>query len=109
MALCRRSRREGRTTAGFQKVVEELDGQQLGWFFGEWLDNIGVPNLQTDDIVYKSAGGFRVTGTVKQDRDCFACRVKSRCRRSTSPRHPTIELSGKSTSFDISTFSMPRR
>jgi len=100
---------KGGTTAGFQKVAEELYGQQLGWFFGEWLDNIGVPNLQTDYIVYKSAGGFRVTGTVKQDRDLFRMPLEIEVQTVDKSATSTIELSGKSTSFDISTFSMPKK
>ena len=100
---------KGGSTAGFQKVAEELYGQQLGWFFGEWLDNIGVPNLQTDYIVYKSAGGFRVTGTVKQDRDLFRMPLEIEVQTVDKSATSTIELSGKSTSFDISTFSMPKK
>ncbi len=100
---------KGGTTAGFQKIAEELYGRQLGWFFGEWLDNIGVPNLQTEYVVYKSAGGFRVTGTVKQDRDLFRMPVEIEVQTVDKPVTATIDLSGKSTSFDIATFSMPRK
>jgi aminopeptidase N len=100
---------KGSTTAGFQKLAEEIYGKELGWFFGEWLDNIGVPNLQTDYVVYKGAGGFRVTGTVKQDRDLFRMPVDIEVQTADKPVTSTIELSGKSTSFDIATFSMPKK
>lgn len=100
---------KGGTTAGFQKLAEEIYGRELGWFFGEWLDNIGVPNLQTDYVVYKSASGFRVTGTVKQDRDLFRMPVDVEVQTVDNAVTSTIELSGKSTSFDIATFSMPRK
>jgi aminopeptidase N len=100
---------KGSTTAGFQKLAEEIHGKELGWFFGEWLDNIGVPNLQTDFVVYKSAGGFRVTGTIKQDRDLFRMPVDIEVQTNDKSVTSTIELSGKSTAFDIATFSMPKK
>jgi tetratricopeptide (TPR) repeat protein len=100
---------KGGTTAGFQKLAEEIHGRELGWFFGEWLDNIGVPNLQTDYVVYKSTSGFRITGTVKQDRDLFRMPLDVEVQTVDKPVTATIELSGKSTSFDIATFSMPKK
>jgi aminopeptidase N len=100
---------KGGTTSGFQKLAEEIYGKDLGWFFGEWLDSIGVPNLQTDYIIYKSASGFRVTGTVKQDRDLFRMPLEVEVQTVDRPVTTTIELNGKSTSFDIATFGMPKK
>ncbi len=99
----------GATTRAFQKLAEELYGKELGWFFGQWLDSIGVPNMQTDYIIYKTATGFRVAGTVKQDRDLFRMPLEIEVTTSDTPETTTIELSGKSTSFDVATFSAPKQ
>ncbi len=99
----------GATTRAFQKLAEEIYGKELGWFFGQWLDSIGVPNMQTDYIIYKTASGFRVAGTVKQDRDLFRMPLEIEVITSDKPETTTIELSGKSTSFDVATFSVPKQ
>ncbi|NWG12354.1 MAG: tetratricopeptide repeat protein [Acidobacteria bacterium] len=99
----------GATTRAFQRLAEELYGKELSWFFGQWLDSIGVPNLQTDYVIYKTPAGFRVAGTVKQDRDLFRMPLDIEVTTTDKPETTTIELSGKSTSYDVATFSAPRQ
>jgi tetratricopeptide (TPR) repeat protein len=98
----------GSTTA-FRKLAEKIYGQELGWFFAEWIDSIGVPMFQADYVILKTANGFRVSGTVKQDRDLFRMPVEVAVVSRGKEEVKTVDLSGKSTSFDISTFSMPTK
>jgi aminopeptidase N len=100
---------KGGSTAGFQKMAEKLHGKELGWFFTEWLDTIGVPSFNSDYVVFKTASGFRVSGTVKQDRDLFRMPVEVGIITDGKLETKTIELNGKSTSFDISSFTMPEK
>ncbi len=95
------------STAAFQKLAETLHGSELGWFFAEWIDTTGVPELQADYVVFKTNNGFRVSGTVKQDRDLFRMPVEIAIVSIDKQEIQTIELSGKSTAFDITGFSMP--
>ncbi len=96
-------------TASFQKLADKLNGKDLGWFFAEWIDTIGVPAFQSDYVVFKTASGFRVSGTVKQDRDLFKMPVEIAVVTEGKGETKTIELSGKSTPFDITSFSMPQK
>jgi aminopeptidase N len=100
---------KGGSTAGFRKMAEKLHGKELGWFFTEWLDTIGVPSFISDYVVFKTASGFRVSGTVKQDRDLFRMPVEVGIITDGKLETKTIELNGKSTSFDISSFTMPEK
>jgi len=93
----------------FQKLSEKVYGKELGWFFAEWIDTIGVPAFQSDYAVFKTNNGFRVSGSVKQDRDLFRMPVEVAVVTEGSEETKTVELSGKSTSFDISSFSMPQK
>lgn len=101
--------RTGGSSAGFQKLAEQVNGKSLGWFFTEWIDAIGVPDLETEYVVLKTASGFRVSGTVKQDRDLFRMPVEVAVVTSGKDAIKTVELSGKSTAFEIATTSMPKK
>ncbi len=96
------------STADFQKLAEQIYGKELGWFFAEWIDTIGIPNFQTDYVTYKTKDGFRVSGTVKQDRDLFRMPLEVEVVTKTKTERTTVELSGKSTPFDISTYTLPK-
>ena len=97
------------STAAFRKLAERIFDNDLGWFFAEWIDTIGVPEFQVDYVVYKTTSGFRVSGTVKQDRDLFRMPIEVAVVSGEKEEAKTVELNGKSTSFDISTFAMPDR
>jgi aminopeptidase N len=97
------------STASFQNLSEKIHGKQLGWFFTEWIDTIGVPEFESDYVVFKTPSGFRVSGTVKQDRDLFRMPVEVAVVSGDKEEIKTVELNGKSTSFDISSFSMPEK
>ncbi len=97
------------STASFQKLADKLNGKELAWFFAEWIDTIGVPAFQSDYVVFKTTNGFRVSGTVKQDRDLFRMPVEVGVVTDGKEETKIVELNGKSTSFDISSFSMPQK
>jgi aminopeptidase N len=94
-------------SAEFQKLAEKEYGRELNWFFTEWIDDIGVPELQTDYVIFKTSSGFRVSGTVTQDRDLFRMPVEIAVVSRDENVIRSVELSGKSASFDIETIAMP--
>jgi tetratricopeptide (TPR) repeat protein len=93
--------------AAFQKLAEKIYGKELGWFFAEWVDAVGVPAFQLEYVVSKTSRGFRVSGAVTQERDVFRMPVEIAVVCSGKEEIKTIELMGKSTSYDVSTFSKP--
>jgi len=103
----KQSHGSGGSTSEFRKLAEQAYGKELGWFFAEWIDTTGVPNLQTDYVIYKTREGFRVSGTVKQDRDLFRMPVEIEAQGEGKTERVTVELNGKSTPFDINTFTWP--
>ncbi len=97
----------GGSTSGIQEIAAKLYGEDIGWFFAEWIDTIGVPALQADYVIYKTHSGFRVVGTVNQDRDLFRMPIEVAIITREREVKDTIDLIGKSTPFDITTFAMP--
>jgi aminopeptidase N len=97
----------GGSTSSFQKLAERIYGKDLGWFFSEWIDAIGIPSLQADYVLMKTSSGFRISGSIKQERDLFRMPVEIAIVNGENKEVQSIELSGKSTAFDISVFAMP--
>ncbi len=100
---------KGGGTTDFQKLAEKIYGKELGWFFAEWVDATGVPSLQADYVIFKTQNGFRVSGTVKQDRDLFRMPIEIGVESGETKEIATVELNGKSSAFDVSSFSMPSK
>ncbi|MBN2242755.1 MAG: hypothetical protein JW793_08690 [Acidobacteria bacterium] len=99
----------GGSTEEFERMAESLYGKELGWFFTQWLDATGIPSLESDYVVYKTPDGFRVTGVVKQDRDLFRTPVEVALISGDRKLIEWIELNGRSSSFDITSFSYPEK
>jgi aminopeptidase N len=99
----------GGSTSAFQKMAENVYGKDLNWFFVEWLDTIGVPEFQSDYVVLKTLSGFRISGSVKQDKDLFRMPIEIAAISGSREDKKTIELNGKSTSFDLTSLSMPEK
>src|SRR5580658_6471566 len=75
----------------FKAIAEKNYGDQLTWFFSQWLDSTGAPEFKVKYTTYRLGGstaaskeketkeqakddkspGFRVTGEVTQDLDLF--------------------------------------
>ena len=67
------------TTDDFRAVAEKNYGDQLTWFFSQWLDSTGAPEFKVKYTIYRLAGsvrtkGFRVTGEISRISICSACR-----------------------------------
>ncbi len=101
--------RTGGSTSTFQKMAEVQFGQELAWFFTEWLDATGVPELQSDYVVFKTAKGFRVSGTIRQDRDLFRMPVEIAAIGGGREERKTVDVIGKSAAFDIYILTQPER
>ncbi|MBN2317446.1 MAG: tetratricopeptide repeat protein [Acidobacteria bacterium] len=99
----------GGSTGEFRKIAESLYGKELGWFFTQWVDATGVPALESDYVVYKTVDGFRITGAIKQDRDLFRTPVEVAVISDSEETIERIDLSGRSTSFDMTSFSNPEK
>jgi aminopeptidase N len=99
---------KGGTTIGFQKLAEHVYGKDLGWFFAQWIDTIGVPDLESEYMILKTAEGFRVSGTIKQDRDLFRMPLDIQILTGGKSESATVELNGKSTPFNINTYTLPK-
>ncbi len=109
------------TTDDFRAVAEKNYGEQLTWFFSQWLDSTGAPEFKVKYTTYRLGGaaaqnpkeekipGFRVTGEISQDLDLFRMPVTLKIDTDGKTESKRIEVVGTNSPFTIETFGRPRR
>ena len=97
------------TVDDFRKVAEEASGQQLNWFFTQWLDSTGAPEFKNKYTVYRTQKGFRVVGEISQDMDLFRMPVLLRIDTDGKTESKRIEVEGTNSAYSVDTFGRPRR
>ncbi len=119
------------TTDDFRTIAEKYYGDQLTWFFSQWLDSTGAPEFKVKYTTYRLGGatvaqaakddktddkikeektpGFRVTGEIAQDLDLFRMPIDLRIDTDGRTENKRIEVVGTNSPFTIETFGRPRR
>ena len=97
------------TTEDFEKLASEASGQDLGPFFIQWMDSTGASNFTAEYVVYRTEGGFRVTGRVEQDMDVFSMPVEVEIETDGEPVIQRVQVTGRASDFVIETPGRPKR
>ncbi|MGA2414095.1 MAG: M1 family aminopeptidase [Candidatus Sulfotelmatobacter sp.] len=99
------------TMDDFRAIAEKNYGEQLTWFFSQWLDSTGAPEFKVKYTTYRlgSNKGFRVTGEISQDLDLFRMPVDLRIDTDGKTEDKKIEVVGTNSPFTVETFGRPRR
>jgi aminopeptidase N len=99
------------STDDFRTLAERNYGDQLTWFFSQWLDSTGAPEFKVKYTVYRlgSNKGFRVTGEIAQDLDLFRMPVDLKIDTDGKTEDKRIEVVGTNSPFTVETFGRPRR
>ncbi len=93
----------------FRKVMEKVSGQELRYFFIQWLESSGSPEFKLDYTVFRTQKGFRVVGKITQDLDTFRMPVDLRIETEGNPEDKKIEVTGTSSEFSVDTFGKPKK
>lgn len=96
------------STDDFRKVAENLTGQDLGYFFIQWIESSGAPEFKLDYTIYRTQKGFRVMGKISQDLDTFRMPVMLRIETEGNPEEKRVEVVGTSSEFSVDTFGKPK-
>ncbi len=97
------------TVDDLRKVAEQASGQQLTWFFTQWLDSTGAPEFKNKYTVYRTQKGFRVVGEISQDMDLFRMPMELRVDTDGKTETKRVEVEGTNSAYAIETFGKPRR
>ncbi len=94
----------------FASQASAAAGKDLQWFFAQWIETTGVPEMEVDYTVYKLAdGSFRVEGSVKQNLELFRTPLRVAVETKEKSEVQTVQLSGKVTKFSIKSATRPVR
>jgi hypothetical protein len=96
------------TTEDFRKVVESVSGQDLGYFFIQWIESSGAPEFKLEYTIFRTQKGFRVMGKVAQDLDTFRMPVDLKIETEGNPEEKRVEVVGTSSEFSVDTFGKPK-
>jgi tetratricopeptide (TPR) repeat protein len=99
------------TMDDFRAIAEKNYGEQLTWFFSQWLDSTGAPEFKLKYTVYRlgSDKGFRVTGEITQDLDLFRMPVEVKIDTDGKTEDKRVDVVGTDSPLSIETFGRPRR
>lgn len=95
-------------TEDFRKVAESVGGQDLGYFFIQWIESSGAPEFKLEWTIYRTQKGFRVMGKISQDLDTFRMPVDLKIETEGNPEEKRVEVVGTSSEFSVDTFGKPK-
>jgi aminopeptidase N len=96
------------STDDFRKVMEQVSGQDLRYFFLQWLESTGEPDFKLEYTVFRTLKGFRIVGKITQDLDTFRMPVDLKIETEGNPEEKTVDVTGTSSEFTVDTFGKPR-
>jgi hypothetical protein len=96
------------STEDFRKVAETVSGQDLGYFFIEWIESSGAPEFKPEWTIFRTQKGFRVMGKIAQDLDTFRMPVDLKIETEGNPEEKRVDVVGTSSEFSVDTFGKPK-
>jgi tetratricopeptide (TPR) repeat protein len=97
------------TTEDFRKACEAAMGEDLRYFFIQWIESNGAPEFKPEWTIFRTQKGFRVQGKISQDLDTFRMPVDLRIETEGNPENKRIEVMGTSSEFSVDTFGKPKK
>jgi aminopeptidase N len=89
------------STEAFQQLASKVAGEDMNYFFDQWLNSSGVPEFQDEYTVFRRADGYKVMGQIKQDLDLFRMPLELQVSTDGDPEYKRVDVSGQSSDFDV--------
>ena len=97
------------TTEDFRKTAEAAMGEELRYFFIQWVESNGAPEFKLEYTIFRTQKGFRVQGKISQDLDTFRMPVDLKIETEGNPEEKRVEVMGTSSEFSVDTFGKPKK
>jgi len=94
----------------FEKLTNEVTGQNMRYFFARWVEGTGVPEFKADyQILRTRAGKFIARGTVRQNYDNLRLplEVQLRSEGGDGMKTVTVDVEDASADFNIESDGKP--
>ena len=89
------------STEEFEKMASSAAGGDLNYFFDQWLNSSGVPELKQEYTVFRTKDGYKVVGQIRQDLDLFRMPVELQVQTDGDPEYARVDVQGEASDFDI--------
>jgi aminopeptidase N len=96
------------STADFRASCEAAMGEELRYFFIQWVENMGAPEFKLEYTIFRTQKGFRVQGKISQDLDTFRMPVDLKIETEGNPEEKRVDVMGTSSEFSVDTFGKPK-
>lgn len=91
-----------------RKTFEKRSNQDLSWFFNQWLNGVGLPEIRVVDVKVEAAGKrFRAAVTLGQQGPLYRLRVPVTFYGDQVSQHFTVTLSKSKETFSFLLDSRP--
>jgi aminopeptidase N len=92
----------------FEKLTTKIAGENMRYFFAQWVEGTGVPEFTVDyQIIRTRAGKFRTRGTVKQNLESLRMPVELLLRAEGDNHTKIVRIEGRSDDFDFESNGQP--
>ncbi len=97
------------STGDLRKSAETASGQDLAWFFDQWIERKGLPRFRLTGITAKESGGaFQVEATIAQDDPPYRIPVEVVLASESGSERQRVWLEGNSTRVRFTSATEPR-
>jgi tetratricopeptide (TPR) repeat protein len=96
------------STDAVKKLASDTAGQDLDYFFEQWLVDSGVPEMTAEWQTFRVKDGYKIEGVIKQDLDLFRMPVELEVSTDGEPDYKRVDVARQSSDFMITTERKPR-
>lgn len=93
----------------FEQLTNQITGQNMRYFFAQWVEGTGVPEFNADYLIIRTnSGKFRTRGTVKQNFESLRMPVELMLRSEGENNQTiTVQFNSESVDFNFESKGLP--
>jgi tetratricopeptide (TPR) repeat protein len=92
----------------FEKLTSRITGQNMRYFFAQWVEGTGVPEFSVEyQIIRARSGKFRSRGTIRQNFETLRLPVEVMLRSEGGNQTSTLRMEEKSEDFNFESNGQP--
>jgi tetratricopeptide (TPR) repeat protein len=92
----------------FEKLATRITGQNMRYFFAQWVEGTGVPEFSVEyQIIRARSGKFRSRGTIRQNFETLRLPVEVMLRSEGGNQTSTLRMEDKSEDFNFESSGQP--
>jgi tetratricopeptide (TPR) repeat protein len=96
------------STDEFAKLAADVAGENLDYFFEQWLVDSGIPELSAESKIFRVRNGYTIEGEIRQDLDLFRMPVELEIETDGEPEYRRVSVSGSAAEFSVNTERKPK-